>query len=103
MLSSEFSIDGRGPNGEQLRELGDRVLPGFVELEQQARWGGLSFGGLPLSFPFARAIAIPSRVRIRSKSTSNSANIARILKTLSVAAGQPVIEIHAIIGNAKVA
>jgi hypothetical protein len=39
-------------------------------------------GALPLSLPLARAIAIPSRVPIRSKSTSNSAKVARMLTNI---------------------
>jgi hypothetical protein len=64
-------------------------------------------------------MAIPSRVRIRSRSTSNSANVAlgnhervaladggeRLLKSWSsaVAAGHAVIEIHAVVAHAELA
>jgi len=37
-------------------------------------------GFLPRSLPLARATAMPSRVRIRSRSTSNSPKVARMLK-----------------------
>jgi hypothetical protein len=36
----------------------------------------------PLSMPWALATAIPSRVRIRIRSTSNSANVAKMLKNI---------------------
>ena len=39
-----------------------------------------SLGRLPLSFPLARAMAMPSRVRRRIKSASNSAKVAKMLK-----------------------
>ena len=39
-----------------------------------------SLGWRPRSLPLARATAMPSRVRIRSRSTSNSAKVARMLK-----------------------
>ena len=41
-----------------------------------------SFGCLPRSLPLARATAMPSRVRIRSRSTSNSAKVARMLNNI---------------------
>ena len=43
---------------------------------------GDSFGWRPRSLPSALATAIPSRVRIRIRSTSNSANVARMLKNI---------------------
>ena len=46
------------------------------------RCRAFNLGALPLSLPFARAIAIPSRVRIRKRSTSNSAKVARMLKNI---------------------
>src|SRR5262249_53688343 len=42
-----------------------------------------SLGCLPLSLPLALATAIPSRVRILSRSTPNSAKVARMLENLS--------------------
>ena len=39
-----------------------------------------SLGCLPRNFPLARAMAMPSRVRMRMRSVSNSAKMARILK-----------------------
>ena len=39
-----------------------------------------SLGCLPRNFPLARAMAMPSRVRMRMRSASNSAKVARILK-----------------------
>src|ERR1700758_60491 len=48
-----------------------------------------SFGCLPCSLPLARATAMPSRVRIRSRSTSNSAKVARMLKNILPIGGQP--------------
>ena len=41
-----------------------------------------SLGCLPRNFPLARAMAIPSRVRMRMRSASNSAKVARILKNI---------------------
>ena len=41
-----------------------------------------SLGCLPRNFPLARAISIPSRVRKRMRSVSNSAKVARILKNI---------------------
>jgi len=41
-----------------------------------------SLGCLPRSLPRARAIAMPSRVRRRIRSASNSANVARMLKNI---------------------
>ena len=38
------------------------------------------FGLLAAQFPLARAMAMPSRVRMRMRSVSNSAKVARILK-----------------------
>ena len=40
------------------------------------------FGLLAAQFPPTRAIAIPSRVRMRMRSASNSAKVARILKNI---------------------
>jgi hypothetical protein len=78
--SSDLAVD-RGPtDGEQFRKLSDRVLAAPWSLSKTTRWVGLSLDALPLSLPLARAIAIPSRVRIRNRSTSNSAKVARILK-----------------------
>jgi hypothetical protein len=41
-----------------------------------------SFGDLPRNFPLAWAIAMPSRVRRRIRSASNSANVARMLRNI---------------------
>ncbi len=41
-----------------------------------------SLGCLPRNFPLARAMAMPSRVRMRMRPASNSAKVARILKNL---------------------
>jgi hypothetical protein len=80
LRSRDLAVHGGAANREQFRELGDRVLASPVEFEQHRPLVGLSLGALPLSLPLARAIAIPSRVRIRNRSTSNSAKVARMLK-----------------------
>ena len=41
-----------------------------------------SLGRRPRSLPLARPTAMPSRVCIRSRSTSNSAKVARMLKNI---------------------
>ena len=40
------------------------------------------FGLLARNFPLARVMAMPSRVRMRMSSASNSAKVARILKNI---------------------
>ena len=80
--SGDLAVDGRAAHREQLGELDDGVLPGADEVLDVDALAALSLGGLPLSLPLAQAIAIPSRVRIRNRSTSNSANVARMLKNI---------------------
>ena len=74
----------RQPYGEADRG-GDRY--GFLNQSLAAgslpcRMGRTGHPKLPRSFPFARATAIPSRVRMRIRSLSNAANVARMLKNI---------------------
>jgi hypothetical protein len=78
--SCDLAVDGGAADGEQLRELSNRMLSGPVEFEQDRALGGAELWCFAFESPLARAIAIPSRVRIRNRSTSNSANVARMLK-----------------------
>src|ERR1019366_9266673 len=57
-------------------------LPSRSSWSRCARCWPLSLGCLPLSFPRWRALAMPSIVRSRMMSTSNSANEARMLKNI---------------------
>jgi hypothetical protein len=59
---------------EQRRDL-------IAALEKRRRWRGASFGLRPRSLPAARVTARPSRVLILIRSDSNSATIARTLKS----------------------
>lgn len=56
---------------------------GVVELDEGGYWRALSCRGLPRSRSFALATAMPSRVRLRIRSASNSAAIASTLKQKS--------------------
>jgi hypothetical protein len=58
------------------------VLAGAVHPHQFALLLDRQLGCLPRNLPLARATAMPSRVRIRSRSTSNSAKVARMLKNI---------------------
>jgi hypothetical protein len=80
VLARDLAVHGGAANGEQLAQLSNRMFASSVELEQDRPLGRAELGRLPLSRPFALATAVPSRVRIRSRSTSNSANVARMLK-----------------------
>ena len=59
-----------------------------------------SLGCLPRNFPLVRAMSIPSRVRKRMRSASNSAKVARAGSGAG-GAGEAVIGVDAILGHAK--
>jgi hypothetical protein len=65
--SGDLAVDRGAADREQLGELGDCVIACLGEPEDLDALAGAHLGALPLSLPLARAIAIPSRVRIRSK------------------------------------
>ena len=81
-IALEGAVDRRAGHAEQLGEVGDGVLTGAGHADEFALLLGESLGRLPRSLPFALATAMPSRVRIRSRSTSNSAKVARMLKNI---------------------
>jgi hypothetical protein len=58
------------------------VFAGGVQLHRMGLLPAGEFELLPRSLPFDMAIAMPSRVRSRSRSTSNSANVAKMLKNI---------------------
>lgn len=64
--------------GQQLCEAGDGVLAGDVLLKEMGLLAGCQLELLAFSFPFGLATAMPSRVRIHRRSSSNSAKVARI-------------------------
>ena len=55
----DLAVDRRAAGREEIDELGDRVLTGAGEVQEVEACWALSLGGLPLSLPLARAIAIP--------------------------------------------
>ncbi len=69
-------IDGRTSHPEQVAELGDAVLAGPVQRDEVGLLADVEPGLLPPQGPFAFATLIPSRLRIRMRSPSNSATMA---------------------------
>jgi hypothetical protein len=63
---------------KQPLELADGVLPRPVELDVLDLLGGLELGLFAARRPLALATAMPSRVRLRARFTSNSAIIERV-------------------------
>ncbi len=57
------------------------MLAGAVQLDQVRLLAGVSLGCLPRSRPLALATLMPSRVRIRIRSASNSATMASTLNS----------------------
>ena len=55
----DLAVDRRAADREEIDELGDRVLTGAGEVQEVEACWALSLGGLPLSLPLVRAIAIP--------------------------------------------
>jgi len=81
-LARQCAIDRRSRNRKDFRQITYRVISGIVHSAQLSL---LFFGELGLfapQLPLARAMAIPSRVRRRIKSPSNSAKVARMLKNI---------------------
>ena len=79
-LSCEGAIDCRAGDAEQLGQIADRILARVVHAAQLLPLPIGQFG--PRSLPLAHAIAMPSRVRRRIRSVSNSAKVARMLKNI---------------------
>src|SRR5262249_4781094 len=78
-LPDEGPVDGGAGDGEELRQITDRVLAGVVHLPQLFLLFVRELGSLALQLPLG---AMPSRVRRRIKSASNSAKVARMLKNI---------------------
>ena len=75
-------IDDGAADGEDLHQLGDGVLAGGVHADQLRLLAGGQLGLLVTQLALGAAMAMPSRVRIFSRSTSNSAKVARMLKNI---------------------
>jgi hypothetical protein len=69
-------IQRGSPDAEEFGDLSLTVGAEVVQLQQMICLVGFSFGCLPRSRPLAFATFIPSRVRSRIRSASNSATIA---------------------------
>lgn len=82
VIAFQGSVDRRTGDGEYLGEVSGGVLVGAVLAHEFALLLAESFGCSPQSLPLARATTIPSRVRMRSRSTSNSVKVARMLKNI---------------------
>jgi hypothetical protein len=82
-LPCGVALDGPVHRGagdpEQVAELGHAVLAGPVQWTRCASSRTLSLGCLPRRRPFPFATFMPSRVRIRMRSPSNSATMASTL------------------------
>jgi hypothetical protein len=76
----QLPVDRRPRHPEQLGQLGRVLLALRSSWSRCARCRGLSLGRLPFSLPRWRARAMPTIVRSRMMSTSNSAKAARMLK-----------------------
>ena len=80
------AVDGGASDTEQVGQFGGAVHTGLEQADQSASYRGLSLGYrglslgcLPRSRPLAFATFIPSRVRSRTRSDSNSATMANTL------------------------
>jgi hypothetical protein len=78
----DLAVDGRAAHREQLGQLGDRVVAGPGQTQDVDALASAELGLLAFERAVGTNDAIPSRVGIRNKSTSNSANIARMLKNI---------------------
>ena len=72
-------VDGRASDPEQVGELSGAVLTTFEESDQVRFLPMIQLGLLTAQLPLAFATFIPSRVRSRIRSDSNSATIASTL------------------------
>jgi hypothetical protein len=101
----QLPVDRRPRHPEQPGQLGRVLLALRSSWSRCARCRGLSLGRLPFSLPRWRARAMPSIVRSRMMSTSNSAKAARMLKntlpngSLGVIDGRPDLQPGAAAGD----
>jgi hypothetical protein len=78
-VSFDGPVDGGAGDAEPVGKLGGAVVAGFVQATRWASWRAFNLDCLPRSRPFALATFMPSRVRRRMRSASNSATIANTL------------------------
>ena len=81
-VAFEDPVHGGSGDGEQLGEVGLGVLAGVVHPYQLALLPGGVLRLLAAQLALRAGDGIPSRVRSRSRSTSNSAKVARMLKNI---------------------
>jgi hypothetical protein len=81
LLALLGAVDGGASDTEQVGEFGGAVLTGLEQADQMCFLPGVSLGCLPRSRPLALATFIPSRVRSRIRSDSNSATMANTLNS----------------------
>ena len=79
MLCCQFGVERIE---KKLGEVADGILAGGVHAAEFPLLPVGQFGLLAAQFPLARAMAMPSRVLMRTRSASNSAKVARMLKNI---------------------
>ena len=98
-VALQGAVDGGAGDAEQVGELGGAVVALPVEVHQMGFLSGVELGLLTAQLPLALATRMPSRVRRRMRSDSNSATAGRQRLAqpgaLPVCAGQPVIDVDA--------
>ena len=79
MAPVECAIDGWSRDGEGFGEIADGILAGGMHAAEFLLPSVAQFGlYLPRNSPLFRAMAMPARVRIRMRSASHSAKVARM-------------------------
>ena len=75
MASVECAIDGWSRDGEEIGEIADGILAHGMHAAEFPLLSVGQLGCLARNFLLARAMAMPSRVRMRMRSASNSAKV----------------------------
>lgn len=79
--AAQLAVDGGAGDVEQLGQLGLGVLTGGVQRQQVLALRGRELGLLAFELPLDQAMAMPSRVRRRMRSASNSATMPSTLNS----------------------